>query len=63
MATVQVIAEILDCTNDTAQKIHDTMYQWVSPDWSASSKEDLRIDLMVAAECEGIKVVKNARSS
>lgn len=57
MATVQKIASILGCSNETAERIDQTMYNWVSPDWSESSEEDLRIDLMVAAECEGIEIV------
>lgn len=57
MSTVAQIAEILKCTKETAAKIEQTMYQWVCPDWSESSEEDLRIDLIVAAECEGIRII------
>lgn len=57
MSTVAQIAEILKCTKETAEQIMETMYQWVVPDWSESSTEELRIDLMVAAECEGIQII------
>lgn len=57
MATVNKIVELLKCTKETAEQIMNSMYNWISPDWSASSNEDLRIDLLVAAECEGIEIV------
>ena len=60
MATVNKIIELLNCTAETAERILETMYQWVSPDWSESSNEDLRIDLLVAAECEGIPIEATA---
>ena len=57
MATIKRIAALLGCNTATAKKIEKTMHSWIAPDWSASSNEDLRIDLLVAAECEGIEIV------
>ena len=56
MATVARIIEILNCTKETAEQIMETMSQWVVLDWSESSTEELRMDLLVAAMCEGIAV-------
>ncbi len=60
MANIAKIMELLNCTKECAEQIENTMHQWITPDWSESSKEQLRIDLKVAAECEGIRIIPAA---
>ena len=58
MSSPATIAKILKCNMETAEQIADTMYQWISPDWSEQSTASLRMDLKIAAELEGINIVK-----
>jgi len=57
MSNPTIIAKILKCNTETAEKIAETMYQWISPDWSEQSTRSLRMDLKIAAELEGIEIV------
>lgn len=59
MSTPTTIAKILKCDTATAQKIADTMYNWIMPDWSEQSTASLRADLELAAELEGVEIVKS----
>lgn len=56
MATASKVKQLLNCSQPVAEQLIANLYQWVTPDWSESSDEELRMDLLVAAECEGISL-------
>lgn len=58
MSNPATIAKILKCDEDTAEKIFATMYNWIQPHWGNDTEQSLRMDLKIAAQLEGIQIVK-----
>ena len=63
MSNPATIVKLLKCDEATAEKIYNTMYKYIQPHWGNDTAASLRMDLRVAAELEGIEIVKAKKSA